>query len=210
MKQANYSFSHSLQILAMLVVFGWFASPPNANAHEEASFGEGQSRTFVQKMEDTGTTFKISNFIKKNEELEKSSNINVTTVNDIVLLTGTVKTAEQKEWVQNLSESHPNVREVINELRVSKKRGLRQMTRDKYTQAAIKLQLSSYLRSESTGVYVVVAFDTVYLMGHVDSEVAKFATAIARSQNSVERVITIFEVDKTVDLEIHSEEASES
>ena len=196
MNQAKFMISNLFKIIAPLSIVAMALSTPFSYANESSDI-EGNSRTVVQKMEDTGITYRISNFIKRNKEIAESSNINVTTVNDIVLLTGTVETAEHKQWVEDLSYSHPHVREVVNELRVTNFRSVFQMAKDKLLQMTIRAKLANYFRPQPLPVNVVVSFEVVYLMGAVTPEIAEKAVAIAQNQRSVDRVITIFEVSQT-------------
>ena len=195
MNQAKFMIGVLSKTVAPLIIIAMVFSASLSRA-DDNSVVEGNSRTIVQKMEDTSITFKLSNFIKKNKEIAETSNINVTTVNDIVLLTGSVKTAEHKQWIEDLSYSNPHVREVVNELRVTNFRSVFQVVKDKLLQVAIRAKLANYFRDQPSPVNVVVSFKTVYLLGHVTPEVAEIAVAIARNQKSVDRVITIFEVSQ--------------
>ena len=196
MNQVKFMIRNLPKFIAPLIIFALALSIPFSHANESTEI-EGNSRTIVQKLEDTGITYRIQNYIKRNKEVAKTSNVNVTTVNDIVLLTGTVETAEHKQWVEDLSYNHPHVREVVNELRVTKYRSFFQMTKDKLLQVAIRAKLANHFRPKTIPVNVVVSFEIVYLMGAVTPEIAEKAVEIAQNQKSVDRVITIFEVSQT-------------
>ena len=155
-----------------------------------------EPRGVIRKLQDTTITFKISNVIVANESVSTGAQVNVTTVNSIVLLTGNVKTAGDKQWCESAAKEFQQVRKVINELKVQKQRSLWQVTKDKALQTKTKFRLVKALGDDSPTVSVVVYRGTVYLMGVVSKNVAEQATELARTTKSVERVITIFEFKK--------------
>ena len=132
-----------------------------------------ENRGVMQQMEDTSITFRVNNLISENEQVMSKSEVNVTTVNGIVLLTGAVKSAEDKHWCEQVANSHPKVLKVINELKVRKQRSL-------------------------LNVHVVTYDKVVYLMGVVSKDVADRATKVASNTRKVDRVITIFQFKKDV------------
>ena len=163
------------------------------------SFAESEKpvepRTLTKKVEDSAITFRLSNLITKNKsELGSDTQVNVTTVNGVVLLTGAVETAEAKQWVEDLSNEHPDVRKVVNELRVEKPRTPLAIGKDKVLQISVKHRISAQLKDKSPKVHVVVYRKTVYLMGVVPEEIADEAAKIAQNTRSSERVVTIFEL----------------
>ena len=163
------------------------------------SFAESEKpvepRTLTKKIEDSAITFRLSNQITKSKsELGSDTQVNVTTVNGVVLLTGAVETAEAKQWVEDLSNEHPDVRKVVNELRVEKPRTPLAIGKDKVLQISVKHRISTQLKDMSPKVHVVVYRNTVYLMGVVPEDIADEAARIAQNTRSSERVVTIFEL----------------
>ena len=157
-----------------------------------------ENRGVMQQMEDTSITFRVNNLISENAQVMSKSEVNVTTVNGIVLLTGAVKSAEDKHWCEQIANSHPKVLKVINELKVRKQRSLLNLGRDKALQASVKFRLINELDAESPTVHVVTYDRVVYLMGVVSKDVADRATKVASNTKKVDRVITIFQFKKDV------------
>ena len=154
-----------------------------------------ESRSVTKKVEDSSITFRLSNLIKKNApELGSDTQVNVTTVNGVVLLTGSVENAKAKNWVEDLANEHPYVRKVVNEIRVEKSRTPLALGKDKILQISVKHRLSRALKKASPLVHVVVYRKTVYLMGVVSEEVAQRAAKIAQNTKRSERVVTVFEL----------------
>ena len=152
------------------------------------------SRTVLENLKDKSLTYNIRNDINADEGLLQRSHINVTTVNGIVLLTGTVPKAADKEWVEEKSGQYEDVRQVVNELRVSKLRNPLHLAKDVLLQASVKFRLAKELNEYSSLVQVISSHKIIYLMGELSSEIADKAANIARTTKGVERVITIFEI----------------
>lgn len=152
------------------------------------------SRTVLENLRDKSLTYHIRNDINADEGLLQRSHINVTTVNGIVLLTGTVPKAEDKEWVEEKSGQYEDVRQVINELRVSKLRNPLLLAKDVLLQASVKFRLAKELDEYSGLVQVVSSHKIIYLMGELTSEIAEKAANVAKTTKGVERVVTIFEI----------------
>ncbi len=157
-----------------------------------------ENRGVMQQLEDTSITFRVNNLISENEQVMSKSEVNVTTVNGIVLLTGAVKSAQDKHWCEQIASSHPKVLKVINELKVRKQRSLLDIGRDKALQASVKIRIINELDAESPTVHVVTYDKVVYLMGVVSKDVADRATKVASNTKKVDRVITIFQFKKDV------------
>ena len=98
-------------------------------------------------LSDTESTFTISNILNKDKGLTgKLTFVNVTTINGIVLLVGSVGNASEKKWVEGVAEDHPNIRKVINELRVEKVRNPLELGKDKLIQVSVKHRISKELK----------------------------------------------------------------
>ena len=151
------------------------------------------SRTLTQKMADTAITFRLGNLIEANKALSDKAEVNLTTVNGIVLITGTVKSAADKNWIDDISNKHRNVRKVVNELNVGKYRKALELASDKTLQISVKYRLSINLKKNSPRVHVVVYRKVVYLMGVVTPEIGTLAAETAQNTSNARRVVTIFE-----------------
>ncbi len=201
MKISNYlaeNFTGSMLMFSKTVLLSLFLlMQPTAlwaqGAQVESKNPTVERRGVLQKMEDSAITFRVSNQIDFNEDVSKSAEINVTTVNGIVLLSGSVATAQGKSWCEEVAKSHPKVQKVINELKVRKVRSAFALARDKALQIAVKIRLVGELDEENPTVHVVIYDKVVYLMGVVSRDVAERATKVARQVKRIDRVITIFQ-----------------
>lgn len=151
-----------------------------------------KGRTIAQQLEDRSTTLNVRNSSLDEPELS-GSHINVTTVNGVVLLTGEVGSAEAKQIVESRATQLDNVRQVVNELRVSQSLRAKDMLHDQWIKSRVKLQLGRVEDFPASKVIVVVSNDVVYLMGVVSPTVGKIAAEVARRVQGVDRVISVFE-----------------
>ena len=161
----------------------------NSQAQTES---DNKGRSAIQMLSDTEATFTISNILNKNEGLGEHAFINVTTVNGIVLLVGSVGNASEKKWVEGVAEGHQNVRKVVNELRVEKARNVLEIGKDKLIQVSAKHRIATELK-ESPRIHIIIHRKVIYLMGIVTQEIADKASELARTTKNVERVVSIFE-----------------
>ena len=163
-------------------------------ANSQAQTGpDNTGRSAIQMLSDTEATFTIKNILHKNEGLGEHAFVNVTTVNGIVLLVGSVGNASEKKWAEGVAEGHQNVRKVVNELKVEKARNILEIGKDKLVQVSVKHRISSDLK-DSGRIHIIVHRKIVYLMGIVTPDIAEMAAEIARTTRNVERVVSIFEI----------------
>ncbi len=183
----NYFAFCSIAIVLTCTTFA------NSQAQTES---DNTGRSAIQMLSDTEATFTISNILNKDEGLGKHAFVNVTTVNGIVLLVGSVGNASEKKWVEGVAEDHQNVRKVVNELRVEKARNVLEIGKDKLIQVSAKHRIATELK-ESPHIHVIIHRKVIYLMGIVTQEIADKASELARTTRNVERVVSIFEIKES-------------
>jgi hyperosmotically inducible protein len=81
---------------------------------------EGQARAVASNL-DTAIEKNFKATIKANRNLDKQS-IDYKVKNGTLVLTGTVKTSDQKREVESLAKHVPNVQQVVNEIEVNPKK----------------------------------------------------------------------------------------
>ena len=154
------------------------------------------NRSVLQDLQDRATTTKIRNrfFDDVAPEDKTKFHINVTTVNNVVLLIGEVPDAESKNRLQSISESMEDVRQVVNEVKVAKPLSVIKIARDQYIRASTKIRLTDSEPEAADLVHVIVSDRVVYLMGVVEQRVADWAARVAANTKNVDRVIRVFEI----------------
>jgi len=136
-------------------------------------------RTSGTQIEDEGIELRGASRIRDN--LGDRAHVNITSYNRQVLLTGEVPSAQDKELVQRVVSSVPNVRAVVNELEVLGTSSMTQRTSDSLVTGRIKAGLVDTRDLHASAFKVVTERGTVYLMGRVTQREADRATSVARS-----------------------------
>jgi osmotically-inducible protein OsmY len=127
------------------------------------------------------------------ENAGKDSQVNVTSYNRRVMLTGQVPNNEARTRFEELSKAVPNVREVMNELVIGEVRSFGTGANDTYITTKVKTRLLEDTRFNAHHVKVVTEAGTVFLMGIVKREEGNAAGEIAARTGGVEKVVKVFE-----------------
>ena len=121
------------------------------------------------------------------------ANINVTSFDGIVLLTGQVMSADLIPVASAQVEPLRNVRRVHNELTVAGKTTLLSRTNDGWLTTKVKTALSAGEFADATRIKVVTENGVVYLMGLLTRTEADAAVALARDIKGVQKIVKVFE-----------------
>lgn len=131
---------------------------------------------FRRTMSDTEIRIAINDlWLKADEEMFRKVNLQVQ--EGRVLLTGNVRLPEQRVEAVRLAWQAPGVREVINEIEVTDKSGLGNLTRDTWISTQLKSTLVFDKDVSSIDYSIETVNQVIYLMG------------VARSQAELDRVI---------------------
>ena len=146
------------------------------------------SGTFV---EDEGIEFKSNRRIS--EKLGGNVNINVTSFNRNVLLTGEALTEEFKKEAEKLVRGVENVRGVTNEIAIAGPSSFGSRSNDALITSKVKARFMDSGQFQVNHVKVVTEDAVVYLLGLIKPGEAESAVDIARSTNGVRKVVKVFE-----------------
>lgn len=127
-------------------------------------------------------------------ELATLGNVNITSYNRMVLLSGEVPTEPDRARVEDAMLKLENVRTVVNELAVAPNSGLGDRSRDSIISGKVKATLIDAKDMQAHAIKVVTERGNVYLMGLVTEREATRAADIARSVPGVQKVVRVFEV----------------
>ncbi|SER35944.1 Osmotically-inducible protein OsmY, contains BON domain [Nitrosomonas sp. Nm51] len=127
------------------------------------------------------------------EQFGNQANINVTSFNRIVLLTGEVPTENMKEEASRLIRSIENVRNVINEITIGEKSSLGSRSKDTFITSKVKSRFLASGEFQINHIKIVTEKGVVYLLGVVKRAEADNAVEIARSTSGVVKVVKVFE-----------------
>ena len=147
-------------------------------------------RTVGTITEDQGIEFKVSSRVG---ERVRNANLNYTSFNRLVLITGEVPNAAAKEDVERIARAVENVRGVFNELQIAGNSALSARTNDAYLTSKVKARFVDGQKFSPVHVKVVTENNIVYLMGLVKRAEADAATDVARTTGGVQKVVRLFE-----------------
>jgi len=151
-------------------------------------------RTTGIQLEDEGIELRTAQGLRQN--LSASAHVNVTSYNRMVLLTGEVGSAADKERAERLAKSQENVSSVVNDLAIEPASSLTQRSKDAIITGQVKALLVDAKDLQSNAFKVVTERGVVYLLGRVTSREAQRASEIARSSSigGVAKVVRVFEI----------------
>jgi len=179
-------FAGTLQGCAPLVVGG--AATGASVAHDE--------RTTGTVVEDESIELKAVHDLRADVVLDAQSHLNITSYNNIVLLTGETPTKELRDRAEKIVAGVEKVRRVHNEITIGEPTTMLARSTDTLITAEVKTSLLSVKGIEHfdpTRVKVVTEAGVVYLMGLLTRTEGDAVAETVRQARGVERVVKIFE-----------------
>lgn len=132
-------------------------------------------------------------FDRIGKQFKDGVNVNVTSFNRNVLISGEVPTDAIKTEVGKIVAGIDNTRNVTNELTISGTSSLTSRGSDTLITSDVKLRFVGDKRFEADHVKVVTENGTVFLMGLVKHAEGDIAAEIASTTSGVRRVVKLFE-----------------
>ncbi len=176
----------TLQGCAGLVIGG--AATGAAVVHDQ--------RTAGTVLEDEAIEIKAVRALRDDKVLDAQTHFNVTSYNNIVLLTGETANEELRERAGRIVAGIEKVRSVHNELKIGEPSTMLARSADSVITTKVKASLFNVQGIEHfdpTRVKVVTEAKVVYLMGLLKHGEADAVTETVRQVGGVERVVKIFE-----------------
>ncbi len=125
--------------------------------------------------------------------IREENHINVTSFNQVVLLTGEVTTPQLQQQVEEAVKSSGDIEKVYNQLAVRDPISTLTRGSDSWISTKIKTQMLGMKGLKSGSIKVITENGTVYLMGLVNHEQADNAADIAREVIGVQKVVKVFQ-----------------
>ena len=175
-----------LQGCATAVVGG--AATGAAVVHDRRSAG-----TFV---DDEIIEVKAVKELFADKEIFDNTHINVTSYNNIVLLSGEAPTDALKNKATNIVSPIPKVRKIHNEIVIAAPSSLLTRSSDTWITAKVKTNLFQVKDSpgfDPTRIKVITENGSVFLMGIVHRNEADIVIDATRTVSGVQRVVKLFE-----------------
>lgn len=133
------------------------------------------------------------NIRKADSRLRQSSNVNITSFNGVVLLTGQVPAPELRTLAGDTATKVNGVRQVHNEIQMKGNSPFLTRSNDTWLGTKIKTVLLADNDVKGLKIKVIVEDAVVYLMGLVTQEEANIAANLASNVSGVNEVVRVFE-----------------
>ena len=148
-------------------------------------------RTSGTQVEDQAIELKAAARVR---ELALSANVNITSYNRLVLITGEVPSEADKVAVEQVVSKVEAVRSVVNDLASGEASGVGSRASDSVISGKVKASFVDAKDLQAQAAKVVTERGVVYLMGRVtEREATRFAD-VARSVDGVKKVVRVFEI----------------
>ena len=187
--------SYKFYILFSLIALHLVACAPVAVVSAPTSYSD--RRTVETQFIDQKIEIKA---ILDAQDIYAGSNVSFVSYNQMVVITGEVRSQEIKDLVANKIQEIESVKDVKNFLLVHPEdSSLKSEANDTLITANIKSRL--FIQEKETKLFplhvkVFTERQTVYLMGILSEEEAASAIKIAKSSRGVKKVIPLFEIAK--------------
>ncbi len=150
-------------------------------------------RTVGSFIDDETIELKSRKTLNSDAKLGENINVNITSVNGVVLLTGETATVEQRDLAIADVREIQGIRRIVNEIRVAPISNMANRANDSWLTSKAKARLIATKGLESGQIKIVTEDSTVYLLGLVKKNEADIATEAVRHVGGVRRVVKLFE-----------------
>ena len=150
-------------------------------------------RTLSTIYQDEGITHQAYGLINANKNFAES-NINITSVNNLVLLVGQVPTEELKKEAEKEVKSLTEVKKVYNQITVEKTISALTKSNDAWITTKVKTSMLADIVLQSSQVKVLTENGVVYLLGIVSKDQSDQAANVASRIKGVKKVVKLFQI----------------
>lgn len=150
-------------------------------------------RTTGTVIEDRTIQTKAARAFNSDEEIRRKANINVTSYNKTVLMSGEASTEEIRSRAIEIVRNIENVRKVYNEVIIAAPSSYMSRSSDSVITTKVKTRLFGEEDIEATRVKVVTERGIVYLLGLLNPQEAETAVEATRQVGGVQKVVKLFE-----------------
>lgn len=153
----------------------------------------GDRRTTGSVFDDEQIKSAASDFFGADAELAQACHLNVTSLNQQVLLTGECPTKELRAKAGEYAGRVAKVRKVYNEVAIAAPSTLPSRSADALVTTKVKAKLLTIKDMPNANIKVVTEAGVVYLLGLVDVESGNIAAEATSTVGGVVKVVKLFE-----------------
>ena len=178
-------------VLALLLPVLQGCFPVIAGGIAAGALSADDRRTLGAQTEDKSIILKAEGRIS--ERFGNRANVNVTSFNRKVLLTGEVPDAAAKTDAERIASGVENVASIVNELQIAGVSSIGARTNDSILTGKVKGNFVDDKDVLANAFKVVTEGSVVYLMGLVTREEGDRAALVAARTSGVKQVVKVFE-----------------
>ncbi len=193
MKQGSRLLLVLVPLLASGLVTLTACAPLIAGGAATGAAVTNDRRTTGTVIEDQAIESKAHDFFKADGALAEQAHINVTSYNQIVLLTGEAPSEELRKRVVEYVSRIAKVRNVHNEITIGSPTPASNRARDTLLTTKVKAKLVSIKDISALDVKVVTEASVVYLMGLVDNSTGDAIAQAVATVRGIAKVVKLFE-----------------
>ncbi len=150
-------------------------------------------RTFSKQIDDHSIEFIAHNELLKNKALANNTNINLVSVNGVVLVVGQAPNTYLRDLVIKTIKTTPDIVSIHNQIRIRPITSITTQSNDVWLTSKVKSTLLASGEVNGKDVKVVTENAEVFLLGLVSVKEADLVVEIVRNISGVDRVIKAFE-----------------
>lgn len=150
-------------------------------------------RTLGTSIDDVMVASRARSNIRSVNDVLSKANIEVTSFNGVVLLTGQVPSEDAKREAEAAIDGVRNVKKIHNELEIAGPTSIPSRMNDSYLSTKVKTALLADNDTEGGRTKVVTENGVVYLMGLLTRDEADAAVEKARGVYGVQKIVKVFE-----------------
>ena len=191
--KSSLPLNKTILLAALVAALGLSACAPLlvGGAAVGGAFVISDRRTSGAQIDDQTIELKAASRVK--ELVGDRGNVNIVSYNRMVLLTGEVQIATDRNNVEQAVRRIDNVRSIVNELAVSGPSSLTARSSDAFVTSKVKATYVDAPKFHANLIKVVTERGVVYLMGRVTEAEGQRASELARSVSGVQKVVQVFE-----------------
>ena len=153
----------------------------------------GDPRTIGTVFDDERIERDARNFFRADGEIVSACHINVSSFNQLVLLSGECPTEKLRAEAETYTGQIAKVRQIFNEITLAAPSTLATRSNDSFVTTKVKTALFAVRDLPARNIKVVTESGIVFLMGMIDESSAKIAADVAANTRGVARVVKMFE-----------------
>ena len=144
-------------------------------------------------IDDQAIEFRLASKLQNDDDIANNTNINVTSYNYTVLITGEAPSQELKDRATQYANEDENIKQVHNEINIREPLPFKARNYDTWLTTKIKTKLLTTKDINSFEVKVVTSNTTVYLLGLLNRQEADMVARTIAEVKGVSRIVKAFE-----------------